>query len=61
MDKEKLKELKKWITENYGKQCKDFNIGCYVCQVWLAYDILDQAISIADVKNKNDFRTIQRK
>lgn len=30
----------KYIKKNYGKRCKDFDIGCCVCQKWLAHDIL---------------------
>ncbi len=41
--KEELKTLKKWIVENYGERCEDFDIGCYDCRVWMAYDILEDA------------------
>jgi hypothetical protein len=39
-----LKALKAYIKKNYGKRCKDFNISCPVCKMWLAYDILEDDI-----------------
>ena len=46
MTKDKLRELKKWLTKGYGKRCKDFYYGCFVCQIWMAYDILVDAFEI---------------
>ena len=44
MDKQKLKELKKWVRKGYGKKCKDFHYACFVCQIYMAVDILEDAI-----------------
>lgn len=40
-DKTLLRELKKQVRKYSGKKCKDFNIFCYACLCWLAYDILE--------------------
>jgi len=44
-DKELLKELKKKLLKGYGKPCKEFRYGCPVCDVWMAYQILEDAFN----------------
>jgi hypothetical protein len=39
-----LPSLKAYIKDNYGKRCKYFSINCGICQMWLAYDILEENI-----------------
>ncbi len=41
--KQLLKQLKKEIRKGYGSKCKDFELNCFVCQVWLALQILENA------------------
>jgi len=41
-----LKELKKAITKLVGRNCKDFNFFCYVCQVWMAYQIIENIFEL---------------
>ena len=36
-----LQNLEARLKKGMGKRCKSFSIGCFVCQAWLAYDILD--------------------
>ncbi len=36
-----IKDLKKQIEKDAGKRCKDFNINCGLCRVYLAVDILE--------------------
>ncbi len=38
-----LKKLKKEIRKGYGPKCKDFELNCMVCQVWMALQILENA------------------
>ncbi len=52
--KEPLKALKALIKKDYGKQCKAFSIGCVVCQVWLAIDILEDISAGIDAENKHE-------
>jgi len=42
MKKDKwVKDLKNRLKTEVGKKCKDFNFNCPICQVWMAYDILE--------------------
>lgn len=43
--KKYIKELRKIITKDYGKKCKDFCFDCIVCRV---HRVLDDLQSIAD-------------
>jgi len=36
-----LKQFKKWILENVGKRCPEYGVGCFICDVYHAYDILE--------------------
>ena len=40
-DVDLLKELKKTILKGFGKRCSDFHWACAVCDVWLAFSILE--------------------
>jgi len=40
----KIKELKKWITKEVGKQCKDYHPMCYVCRWWATYKELEAIV-----------------
>jgi hypothetical protein len=42
------------IRKEAGKRCKDFNINCYVCQVHLALDILEDYVSETESQNKEE-------
>ena len=35
-----IKELEKRYKKDFGKRCKDFCYGCFICGGWLALDIL---------------------
>ena len=41
--KKLLKQLRNKILKGFGLTCKDFEINCAVCQVWMAYQILEDA------------------
>ena len=45
MNKRDLKkELKNWITRNYGKRCPDYCSGCVICDMWKHFDELFETI-----------------
>jgi len=46
--KKELDKIKKWIIKNYGEEHKGFCIGCIVCQVWRAIDILQKALEFGE-------------
>lgn len=56
MTKKPLKEfnnIKKWITDNYGHSCYQKGrtaLGCIVCQIWQAVDVIEQALEITKEK-----------
>jgi hypothetical protein len=39
--KEIYKELEKKILEDYGRECSDFTIECFLCRIWMAMDIIE--------------------
>ena len=39
-----LKQLEKWIKENYGKKCEEEAIGCFCCIAWRTYSELKQVL-----------------
>ena len=43
-NKELLKELKKRIRKGYGRKCTDFNYSCFNCQIYVALEILEDAL-----------------
>ena len=43
-----LKEFKKYITKNWGKRCKEYVFGCYVCMAWRCYDDLESLIFLSE-------------
>jgi hypothetical protein len=36
-----LKELKAKVQKYAGPKCSDFNYGCFCCQAWMAYSIIE--------------------
>ena len=42
--KKELKQFEKVVKKNFGKRCLDFHFACYVCQIYMALDILKDAI-----------------
>lgn len=40
-EKELIKDLRNQIEKDAGEKCKDFNINCIVCKVYLALEILE--------------------
>ena len=41
-----LKQYKKWLEKEYGKPCKRYGFGCYLCIVWRNYEDLKQIINL---------------
>lgn len=44
-------DLKSFIIKNYGKRCKDFYFTCYLCQCYLALDIIKDMMEGVDSEN----------
>jgi hypothetical protein len=42
-DKELLKQLKKRLTKEIGRKCKDYHPMCFICMCWHAYLVLEEA------------------
>jgi hypothetical protein len=42
--KKKLKQLEKTVKKNFGKRCPDFHYACWVCMIYMALDILKDAM-----------------
>ena len=40
--------VKKDLIKNTGKKCKDFNIGCPACQVYLAIEIIEDFFKVME-------------
>lgn len=36
-----IKDLKKYLTKNWGKKCKDYSALCATCQVWRAFEEIE--------------------
>ena len=51
-DKELLKQLRKRITKEFGRKCKDYHPMCFVCMVWHAYDVLKEASELWEEDEK---------
>ena len=32
-----LSDLKKKLIRDFGKQCPDYNAGCYCCKIWKSF------------------------
>jgi len=60
--KEIYKILKNLIRKDFGKRCKDFDLGCVVCRVYLMLDILKDIVITIDLENKekNYAQSIQK-
>lgn len=41
-----MKELKKEVTKNFGRRCKDYSPLCGTCIAWNAYDTLQYLFDI---------------
>jgi hypothetical protein len=41
-----LKQLKQYLEKNYGKKCRTYSFGCITCQVWRAYEDLEELLEI---------------
>ena len=41
-----LNKVEKYLTKHYGKRCPDYSHFCHACQVWHAYDTLQEASDI---------------
>ena len=39
-------ELADKIFHDYGKKCREFQIGCIACQKWLSLDILLDCVDL---------------
>lgn len=39
-----MKELKKWLIENYGNKCKDYSDCCPICHAWKVYKMLKKIL-----------------
>ncbi len=40
-DKQFLLRLRKKIEKDWGKECKEFETLCCVCQIWRAYEVIE--------------------
>ena len=40
-----FQDLRRIISEGFGRKCKTFSWFCAVCSAWLAYDILWELFS----------------
>lgn len=38
---EMVKELKKHILKNWGKQCREYQYGCSVCDLWHCINVME--------------------
>ena len=45
---------KKIITKDWGKRCPDFNALCCVCQIWRAWDVIEDLYN--DSEELRNFR-----
>lgn len=39
-----LRRLRRFLTENYGERCPDFDKDCPCCRVWVRYDLLEEEL-----------------
>ena len=46
MNKKDILKLRKIVEKDWGKECKDFSIGCVVCQMHLALKIIEHSYDI---------------
>jgi hypothetical protein len=50
-----MKEIKKKLLKEYGKKCKSYSPFCFVCIVYNAVDVLEEALEIVpknEIKRK---------
>lgn len=41
-----LGRVEKYLLKHYGKRCPDYSHFCHACQVWHAYDALQEASDV---------------
>ena len=59
--KEYLKQLKKYITSNFGKKCghigrDELSLDCVVCKAWLTYEFFSWFVDEIEDLEKYEFR-----
>jgi len=32
--------MRKWVEDNWGERCPEYQEGCAICEAWKAYDYL---------------------
>ena len=43
-----IRELRRFVAENYGKRCKDYNPFCAACVMWHAFDTITEGTELGD-------------
>jgi hypothetical protein len=44
--KKVLLELKKHLRKYWGKRCPDYFPSCGVCDIWHAYDVIEEGVKL---------------
>lgn len=44
--KKVLLELKKHLGKYWGKRCPDYFPSCGVCDIWHAYDVIEEGVEL---------------
>ena len=47
-----IRDLKQFITKNYGKRCPDYNPFCGTCIMWDAYDTIKEGAEFCEDKSR---------
>ncbi len=54
-----IRELRRFVTKNYGKRCKTYNPFCAACVMWHAFDTIEEGAELGETPKKRKPRKKQ--